>query len=129
MKGQLTQKQKIGAMGENIAVKHLVKRDFSVVERNYRKKWGEIDIIAKKGNVLHFIEVKTVCSARFSRDTWLPEENVHYWKRKRLSRAIQTYLMEQKVSHDTLWQIDVIAVLLDLERKKAKIRITEDIRL
>ena len=40
--------QKIGEIGENIAVKFLVKHDFSILDRNYTKKWGEIDIVAEK---------------------------------------------------------------------------------
>ena len=44
-------------------MKHLVKHSFKILDRNYRKKWGEIDIVAKKDNILHFIEVKTIqCS-------------------------------------------------------------------
>ena len=56
-----------------------------------------------------------------------PEENVHYQKLKRLSRVIQTYLLDKNVSYETEWQIDVVAVFLDLETKKAKFRFTENI--
>jgi len=55
-----TGKQIIGRLGEDIAVKHFVKHSFKVLDRNYRKKWGEIDIVAEKDNILHFIEVKAV---------------------------------------------------------------------
>lgn len=136
-----TEKQKIGEIGENIAVKHLAKHKYKILDRNYRKKWGEIDIIAKKNKVLYFIEVKSVSCETWkynqidvSRETSLsydyqPEENVHPWKLKRLSRAIQTYLIEKKVSDETEWQVDVMAVFIDFSRKKAKIRTTEDIKL
>lgn len=119
-----TVKQKIGEIGENIAVKHLVKHFFEILDRNYRKKWGEIDVIAKKDGVLHFVEVKTV-----SCETAQPEENVHFWKRQRLSRAIQTYLAEKNVSCETEWQMDVMAIFLDIQTRKAKIRITENVIL
>lgn len=135
----LTHKQKIGQIGENVAVKHFVKLGFKILDRNYRKKWGEIDIIAKKSNVLHFIEVKSVSYETSSRtendiadvsyETLHPEENIHYWKRKRLARAIQSYLMEKNVSCETDWQVDMIAVFLNLRTKKAKIRLTENIML
>ena len=46
--------QKTGEIGENIAVKFLVKHGFSILDRNYTKKWGEIDIIAEKSNKLYF---------------------------------------------------------------------------
>lgn len=127
-----TEKQKIGELGENIACKFLMKHGYKILDRNYRKKWGEIDIIAQKNNILHFIEVKTV-----SRETeHMPEENVHPWKRKRLARAIQTYLLEKNTSGlpaneegETEWQIDIMAVFLDFNSKKAKIRITKNVIL
>jgi putative endonuclease len=50
--------QIIGEIGENIAVKFLMKHNFQILERNYTKKWGEIDIVGKKLGKLHFIEVK-----------------------------------------------------------------------
>ena len=64
---------------------------------------------------------------RLQRDRYLPEENVHYQKLKRLSRVIQTYLLDKKVSYETEGQIDVLAVFLNLENKKAKFRFTENI--
>lgn len=134
---ELTHKQKVGQIGENVAVKHLKQLKFRIIDRNYRKKWGEIDIIAKKDNILHFIEVKSVSRETFfeskelnenvSRETSYPEENVHYWKRKRLKRTIQTYLMDKDVEYETEWQIDIMAVFINLKTMKAKIRITEDV--
>jgi putative endonuclease len=118
-----TVKQKIGRLGEEIAVKHLVKHFFEILDRNYRKKWGEIDIVAKKDGILHFIEVKTV-----SYET-KPEENVHFWKRKRLSRVIQTYLADKNVSCETDWQVDSIAVFLNFKTRQAKVRFIENIIL
>ena len=49
-----SEKQKIGELGENIAVKFLVKQGFFILDRNYTKKWGEIDIVAEKNNKLIF---------------------------------------------------------------------------
>lgn len=129
-----TVKQKIGELGENVAVKHFVKHSFTILDRNYRKKWGEIDIVAKKDNILHFIEVKTVSyppamtsSGEVGRGETNPEENVHFWKQKRLNRAIQTYLAEKNVSCETEWQIDIVAVFLNFKTRRAKIRVTENI--
>lgn len=118
-----TVKQEIGKLGEDIAVKHLVKHFFEILDRNYRKKWGEIDIVAKKDDILHFIEVKTV-----SYET-NPEENIHFWKRQRMARAIKTYLLEKDVSCETEWQVDSIAVFLDFKTRRAKIRMIENIIL
>ncbi len=118
-----TQKQKIGNLGEDIAVKHLVKHSFDILDRNYRKKWGEIDIVAKKDDILHFIEVKTV-----SYET-NPEDNIHFWKRQRLARAIKTYLLEKDVSGETDWQVDSMAVFLDSKTGTSNIRMIENIIL
>ncbi|MCK6462703.1 MAG: YraN family protein [Candidatus Pacebacteria bacterium] len=125
----LTDKQKIGFAGENAAARFLMKHGFAVLDRNYRKKWGEIDIVAKKEGIIHFVEVKAVSheTNNYGKNGFRPEENVHFWKLKRLSRAIQTYLIEKDVPHETEWQIDVMAVFLDLNRKKATIRMTENV--
>ncbi len=120
-----TQKQKTGEIGENIACKFLMKQGCKILDRNYRKKWGELDIVAQKDKVIHFVEVKTV-----SHETeYMPEENIHPWKRKRLARAIQTYLLEKNVSDETEWQTDSLAVFLDFKTRRAKIRMTENIIL
>jgi len=118
-------KKKIGALGENMACRFLVKHGFRILDRNYSKKWGEIDIVAEKDKIFRFIEVKSIVSYETNR--YRPEENVHYQKLKRLSRVIQTYLLDKKVSYETEWQIDIMAVFLDLENKKARFRFTENI--
>ena len=90
---------KIGEVGETIASNFLTRKGFLVVTRNYRKKWGEIDIVAQKDNKLHFVEVKTVSrksfNGKFPKETnnYRAEDNMHPWKQQRLSRAIQTYLL------------------------------------
>lgn len=126
-----TDKQKVGEAGENVACRFLVKQGFEIIERNYWKKWGEIDVIATKADILHFIEVKTVSCENLDNvthetDIYRPEDNVHPWKLKRLSRTIQTYLLE-KVGDDTDWQFDVIAIYLDVVSKEARVKFLEDI--
>ena len=119
--------QKIGEIGENIAVKFLMKQGFAILERNYTKKWGEIDIIAKKDNKIYFIEVKSVSRnlinvSQETLDSYKPEDNMHPWKLKRMSRTIQTYLLAHKEYDEYEWQIDLITVFLDLIDKKAKVK-------
>ena len=132
--------QQTGELGENIACKFLVKQGFAIVERNYTKKWGEIDIIAKKEEKLYFIEVKSVSREVLPvKDTknsvsdingeYKAEDNMHPWKLKRLSRTIQTYLLSKNVSDETDWQLDLLIVYLDLNNKKARIKIINDIIL
>ena len=127
--------QKTGEIGENIAVKFLVKHDFLILDRNYTKKWGEIDIIAEKANKIYFIEVKSVSKpdlsivTRGTLDQYHPEDNMHPWKLKRMSRTIQTYFLSKKISDEKEWQVDLLVVFLDIKNKKAKIKVVKDIIL
>jgi len=127
---------RVGRMGENLGCKFLVGRGYSIIEKNYTRKWGEIDIIAKKGEVISFIEVKTVSReitdeaiTGNSFDEHRPEDNVHSWKLKRLSRVIQTYISHEIKKEDIQWQFDILTVLLDIKRKKVKIYHLKDIVL
>ncbi|MCR4311483.1 MAG: YraN family protein [Candidatus Taylorbacteria bacterium] len=128
-------KQRIGALGEEIAARYLEGKGFSVVCRNYRKRFGEIDIVVKKKSVIRFIEVKTVSVSNvkdtsFGRnDHFRPEDNVHPAKLKRLSRAIQAYLVEYRMGDEAEWQFDVVTVVLDEEGKSARVKWLEDIIL
>ncbi len=127
--------QKIGEIGENIAVKFLVKQGFSILERNYTKKWGELDVVSQKDNKLYFIEVKSVSRGTLkditheNLDQYHPEDNMHPWKLKRLSRVIQTYLLSNKKLEEMDWQVDLLVVFLDLKNKNAKIKVVKDIIL
>jgi len=140
-----SEKQKIGELGETVAVKFLMKHGFSILDRNYTKKWGEIDIVAEKKKKLYFIEVKSVSRETLDNvlpsvakplvgkheigDDYRPEENMHPWKLKRLSRTIQTYLLSKKVDDEIEWQVDLLVVFLDLKNRKAKVKVVSDIIL
>ncbi|MCX6706486.1 MAG: YraN family protein [Candidatus Woesebacteria bacterium] len=127
--------QKTGEIGENVAVKFLVKHGFLILDRNYTKKWGEIDIIAEKASKLYFIEVKSMSRTildSVSRGTSAdsrPEDNMHPWKLKRMARTIQTYLLSKKIPDEKEWQVDLLVVSLDLKNKKARIKVVSDIIL
>jgi len=116
-----TIKKQFGDLGEQIAQKYLKKNKYQILEQNFQKPWGEIDIIAKLGNDIIFIEVKTK-SAGISDEYGLPEEEVNYWKQKKLIRTAETYLMEKDFSENVNWKIDVIAILLYWQTRKAKLR-------
>lgn len=134
MKNFTSNSQKIGELGEEISCNYLEKHGFSILERNYTKKWGEIDIITQKDNILYFIEVKSksVSSLDFvsgeTTQTGRPEDNMHPWKLKRLSRTIQTYLIHNRIGN-TPWQFDLIVVYLDLELRKARVKRVENVIL
>jgi putative endonuclease len=117
MKQSLKQgkKNQVGAFGEQIIVNYLKKDGFAVLETNYLKKWGEIDVVARETDKMHFIEVKTVSyetkqqlSTAVSHGTWRPEENVSQHKLIKLNRVIESWLLENNCDLD--WQIDVAAV-------------------
>lgn len=117
----------IGNFGEEIAANYLRKRGFDINSRNYLKKWGEIDIVARRTGKVHFVEVKTVSyetkellKASVSRGTWRPEDNVHPYKLKKLSRAIESWLME--FNYEGEWQIDVLAVKIVPREKYATVK-------
>jgi putative endonuclease len=126
--------KQIGAWGEQIAVNYLKNKGFQVLDRNYLKKWGEIDIVARRTGSVHFIEVKTVSyetkqylNEIVSRGTWRPEENVHPEKLKKLSRAIESWLSEKDYKGE--WQIDVLSVRIVPREKYAKVLYLENIIL
>jgi putative endonuclease len=112
--------QQIGLSGELIAINYLENRGFSIIERNYTKKIGEIDIIAQKTGNLHFIEVKTIVKYG---DYYNPFENITQFKLKKLSRTILWYLAEKKVSREILWFIDAIAIEVNRETRSAKLNV------
>jgi putative endonuclease len=127
-----SEKRKFGDVCENLAVKCLTGRSFRLLERNYLKKWGEIDIIAldsvsRETPGIHFIEVKGNRYNSLHPHTHKPEDNVHMWKTRRLWRAIQTWFMEHPDYEDYEWQNDVMAVFIDEEHKRFKIRWTKNV--
>ncbi len=129
MNGERKKQNKIiGKAGEQIAAGYLEKHGLVVLDRNYLKKWGEIDIVTRDTqDKVHFVEVKTVSyetkqqlQAAVTRRTWRPEENVHPHKLRKLQRAIESWLMEKH--HDGEWQIDVVAVRLVSREKYATVK-------
>lgn len=121
--------QKIGELGEKIACKYLFSKGFTILDQNITKKYGEIDILAQKENIIHFIEVKSV-SVRdfsFSRETKNPLEQVHSNKQQRMKRMVQGYLTSEKYNGE--WQVDVVCVYLHHDTHRAKIKIYENIIL
>lgn len=120
-------KRQFGDIGEGVACMFLEKHGFKIIERNYLKKWGEIDIVARKGNVVHFVEVKSVSSdlPAGRQEQIRPEENMHPGKIRRLHRVIQTYIIDKKIDSD--WQLDLLVVRIDKAARRARAEILENI--
>lgn len=104
----------VGKKGEDVAVEYLKKQDYKILERNYRKHYGEIDIVAidRKEQTLVFIEVKTRTSDQFG----TPLESITSWKLKPLLKTAQLYAVENPTLPQSM-RIDAVAVLLSEELK------------
>jgi len=120
----------IGNLGESIACEWLSKHGYLILGRNYLKKWGEIDIIATKDKIIHFIEVKSITSYRGDlKEGYRPEENVHEIKQKRLRKTIQTYWAEKKLGVSAEFKFHIITVDLNQNTRKARVTFMENIIL
>lgn len=124
----------VGNYGELIAANHLKRKGFTLLEMNYLRKWGEIDVIVQKDKKIHFVEVKTVSyetktdlERAVTHGTWRPEENVHAYKIKKLSRAIESWIADNNWTGD--WQIDVAAVRIVPRETYATIKIIDNVIL
>lgn len=132
MKQFTSKTQKIGEIGEKLALMFLVKHGFQVLETNYTKKCGEIDIVAQKGKNLRFIEVKSVSRTNLddvTRETagFRPEENMHPHKISRFTKTVEYYLMEKNVPDTIEYQIDLALVYIDPIRKAGKVILMEQV--
>jgi putative endonuclease len=85
-------RRQLGAAGEQLAADHLARRGFQIIERNFRTRWGELDIIASNGHSIVFCEVKSRIANRSNRD---PLESVHPRKRMQVRRMAAQWLRER----------------------------------
>lgn len=97
----------LGRAGEELAVRHLEKKRYTIVERGFRMLRGEIDIIARDGPTLVFLEVKTRRGLGFGP----PEASVTASKRRQIRRIAQAYLA-RRGSAAELCRFDVIAIVV-----------------
>ncbi|MCQ2363557.1 MAG: YraN family protein [Acidaminococcaceae bacterium] len=97
-----------GLSGEDAACQYLEQKGYKILRRNFRCYNGEIDIIAAKGPILSFIEVKTRSSTLYG----LPREAVTYGKQKKIRRCAETYLaMTKRINNMPPLSFDVIEVI------------------
>lgn len=121
---EMTKNRQIGRSGEGEAANFVMKAGYGIRETNYRKPFGEIDIIAEKDGIIHFIEVKT--SKYHDETAFLPEIRVNARKIRNLKRICETYLRETCASQDRPWQIDVISVILNDDSSLRTINMIEN---
>ena len=111
--------KQVGDKGETIAVNFLLKKGFNIIERNWRYKHLEIDIIASVKDKLHFVEVKTRTNKKYG----LPEESISKAKMNHLKIGAEAYLFINPEWE--LIQFDVIAIMLT--KDKEEIFLIEDV--
>jgi len=111
-----------GSHGEDLACEYLRKLGYKILERNYRIRGGEIDIVAKDGEYLVFVEVK----ARFSQEYGPPSESMTFWKIKHLLKTAQFYLLKIDWG-DGPYRLDFVSVDFADERDNPKIELIKNI--
>lgn len=95
----------LGRRGEALAVRHLYRQGYDILERNFRCRAGEIDLVAYDGSVLAFIEVKTRSSAAFG----TPAEALDREQEGRIRRAAATYRSSRRLEHRS-FRFDIVAI-------------------
>lgn len=121
-----------GDFGEALACRYLQERGFEVVARNYMPergiKRGEIDVIACKDGVIHFVEVKTRLVRGAQKLVDVPESQITRTKIVALNRTAQAYLRSMH-KEDVRHQFDAIAIVFDTVSRRARVRYLENIFL
>lgn len=107
--------QSVGKIGEDIAAKYLITKGYTILDRNFWRKWGELDLVVEKDKRVTFVEVKTVSyetkeklEYAVTHETWRPEEQVHRFKLHQIEKALETWASEHGYCGE--WQIDVLAI-------------------
>lgn len=112
----------LGKKGEDIAAKYLQSKGFIILERNFHKRYSEIDLIAKDKMTLVFVEVKTRVGDKFGS----PEEAITPWKLHTLVKSAQFYrLLHPNLTNNM--RIDVVAIVLSTDEEVEKISHYENV--
>jgi len=118
-KQQEVPRDALGQRGENMAAKYLRNQGYKIIQRNFRCDVGEIDIIAREGSTLVFVEVKTRAY-----DDPTPEDQVNDPKRHQVTKAARFYLSRYGVPQPPA-RFDVVAIIWP-QGREAQIRHTTD---
>ncbi len=113
----MTYKSQLGQLGEDLACEYLVKKGYKIIDRNFRQKWGELDIIAKSPDkTLVFVEVKTMTDN--GSEGIQPEDQLTRAKLEKLKRTASLCAghYPELVNDDKGWRIDLVALRLGFPR-------------
>jgi putative endonuclease len=114
-------RKRLGDAGEQIAARELIRRGYTVHERNWRCLEGELDIVAERQQTWVFVEVRTRRGDRFG----TPEESITPIKRAHLVAAAQSYLQEHSLEGCD-WRIDVVAVAMTERGELVRVDVIEN---
>ncbi len=113
-------KQQLARIGEDHAARFLRARGYRILERNFRIRSGEVDIVAEHGETLVFVEVK----ARSSTDLADPQESVTPGKQRRIARAAAAYLAGRK-GREPFTRFDVVEVFVTPAGQVQRVNVIE----
>lgn len=100
--------KEIGSYGETLSINYLIRNGYFILDKNYRNRLGEIDIICKKDDILVFIEVKS----RYTNTYGSPIESVTYYKQKQIIKISKLYITLKKYTNINI-RYDVIEVVFN----------------
>jgi putative endonuclease len=115
--------KQIGRIGEEIAQNYLIVNGYIIIDKNFSCKIGEIDIIAKEGEYIVFVEVKTRRSKKYG----IPCEAVDYWKKNKIIKVANYYINNKKLYESNVqYRFDVIEIYLDNKENIEKINLIKN---
>ncbi|MGM0628905.1 MAG: YraN family protein [Patescibacteria group bacterium] len=116
-----------GAIAERCAADYLKGKGFEIIAFNIKEGRGEVDILAKKEDLFHFVEVKSSYSKKIEK-VFHPEDRVNRLKIEKIARVAESYL-ERKGEEDSPWCIDTVSVYLSLDGNVRRVVVKENIVL
>ena len=126
---KFSERRRTGNLGESVACQYLDRKGYSIIERNFLRPWGEIDIVAEKGGIVRFVEVKAISRATSvdvaRENDAIPEELVDRKKLEKLARTAEQYMYAKRDGRE--YQIDVVGVILDRSTMTARCRLFEQV--
>jgi putative endonuclease len=106
----LTERMKLGAAAEEAVSKHLESLGYRILDRNWRRPWGELDVVATLKGTVHFVEVK---ASRQNLAGFAPTVRADWRKMAKVRRTAQTWLATKRFAPNTEWQIVVASVIME----------------
>jgi putative endonuclease len=113
-----------GLQAEEFVSRHLRNIGYAVLDRNFRRPWGELDIVAELRGVVHFVEVK---ASRRQVTGFDPFVRADGWKMQKVKRTARTWLAFKRYGSETEWQMDIASVIMDPTLGEPHIELFENV--